>query len=505
MPNSARTPLTTAHRGDSARFRENTLAAIQSAVDKKADIVEIDIRVTSDDQVVVLHDPTLDRLWGYPHKVSEVPLETVVSLGFGEYRIPTLAEVIEVFRDSNSKLMIDMDTEENALPALRIVMDSGIELSKILWCGNLEAMRIIRATSPEARIWLPWNETDSVSQDLILEISPEYVNSHYSYWSRERVDAVHERGLKAAAWTIDDAPTMRWAIEIGIDAITTNNLALLQSTSSEDGPINPLDLERATSLAISLGKWAIMVCQWMSPGEILTKVNAADLVTEVELFIEKHARDMILANFPTHNIVGEEFGGSYLADTPTWYIDPVDGTTNFANRTPWSSFSLSLAVGCEPLVAVTIDPWRNKLFHAVKGLGAFTNGERIVLPELAHSENPLAGRVVLTELAGSRPWKGMNQFLASLGDSFCTMRIMGAGTLTLTSVSANYGIGAVVDQFSPIDHLAAALIAKEAGCFVLNERGEEELFPVEGGLLVVQPSARELLCKIWMEALGSNS
>jgi fructose-1,6-bisphosphatase/inositol monophosphatase family enzyme len=81
------------------------------------------------------------------------------------------------------------------------------------------------------------------------------------------------------------------------------------------------------------------------------------------------------------------------------------------------------------------------------------------------------------------------------------MRIMGAGTLTLTSVSANYGIGAVVDQFSPIDHLAAALIAKESGCFVLNQKGEEDLFPREGGLLIVQPVAREPLLRIWLEAI----
>jgi len=501
LPSSDSKPLTTAHRGDSARFRENTLAAIQSAVDKKADIVEIDIRTTSDNQVVVLHDPTLERLWGYPRKVSEVPLEIVASLGFNEYRIPTLADVIEVFRDSTSQLMIDMDSVENAEPAFRVVADSGIDLSKIFWCGNLEAMRSIRAASSDARIWLPWNETDFVSHELLTEISPEYVNSHYSYWSREKVDAVHGLGLKTAAWTIDDAPTMRWAHAIGIDAITTNNLALLQSVKNEVGDIDPLDIERATSLAISLGKWAIMVCQWMSPGEVLMKVNPADLVTEVDLFIEKHAREMILANFPTHNIVGEEFGGTYLAETPTWYIDPVDGTTNFANRTPWSSFSLALAVGREPVVAVTIDPWRNKLFHAVKGAGAFVNGEQIVLPTTPSSENPLAGRVVLTELAGSRPWKGMDQFLTSLGEAFCTMRIMGAGTLTLTSVSANYGIGAVVDQFSPIDHLAAALIAKESGCFVLNERGEEDLFPLEGGLLVVQPVAREPLLRIWLDAI----
>ena len=366
-----------------------------------------------------------------------------------------------------------------------------------MWCGNLEAMRSIRAHSEDAQIWLPWNEVDTVPEELISEIKPLYVNSPYSYWSREKVNAVQMLGVKVTAWTIDDRLTMVWANTIGVDAITTNNLEVLQDLLNSDEATDVLDIPRAAELAIPIGKWAIMVCQMMNPGTVLTKASPADLVTEVDLFIEKHAREMILANFPDHNIVGEEFGGEYLSEVPTWYIDPVDGTTNFANRTPWSSMSLALAVGKEPLVGVTIDPCRNLLFHAIKDGGAFINGAKIVAPEFLESENPLAGRVVLTELAGSRPWDGMQQFLENLHQSFCTMRIMGAGTLTLTAVSANYGVGAVVHKFSRIDHLAAALIGKESGCVVLNRYGQEELFPDSGGLLIVQPHARAALYEIW--------
>jgi fructose-1,6-bisphosphatase/inositol monophosphatase family enzyme len=87
-------------------------------------------------------------------------------------------------------------------------------------------------------------------------------------------------------------------------------------------------------------------------------------------------------------------------------------------------------------------------------------------------------------------------------ENFCTLRIMGAGTLTLTAVSANYGIGAVIHEFSPIDHLAAALIAREAGSAVVNEAGEDDLFPLSGGVMIVQPVAREALYKVWSESLA---
>jgi len=497
LPNIIQKTLTTAHRGDSSAHRENTLVAIQSAIDLGADLVEIDIRQSKDGQVIVLHDQSLERLWGYPFDSVELPLEDIAQIGFGECRIPTLAQTLDLFKNSKSTLMIDMDTELHALPSLQLVQASNLSADQVIWCGNLQAMKLIRSHSPEARIWMPWNDVKPIDRELISELAPEMVNSHYSFWNKENVSEIHELGLGASAWTIDDAPTMRWAKEIGIDSVTTNDLRLLQSVIDDVSPIDPLDLDRANELATSIGKWAILICQEMKPGVIRTKVNPADLVTEVDLFIEMHVREMIVANFPTHNIIGEEFGGDADALTPTWYVDPVDGTTNFANGTPWSSFSLALALGREPLVAVTIDPWRNSIFQAVKARGAFINGVKAIIPEFTHIENPLAGRVVFTELAGSKPWDGMPGFLDGLHDHFCTMRIMGAGTLSLTAVSANYGVGAVVHQFSPIDHLAAALIAKESGCIVLNSAGDEDLFPESGGMLIVQPAARNPLYRVW--------
>ena len=59
-----------AHRGDSSRFRENTIIAIESAIKSGAAIVEIDVRISKDGEVVVLHDPTLERMWGLDKPVT---------------------------------------------------------------------------------------------------------------------------------------------------------------------------------------------------------------------------------------------------------------------------------------------------------------------------------------------------------------------------------------------------------------------------------------------------
>ena len=83
-----------AHRGEPVGERENTLPAFAAAVALGADMVELDLRLTSDGVVVVLHDQTLARLWGRDADVGDMTLADVQELGHGEVRIPTLVEVL---------------------------------------------------------------------------------------------------------------------------------------------------------------------------------------------------------------------------------------------------------------------------------------------------------------------------------------------------------------------------------------------------------------------------
>lgn len=499
-----------AHRGDSNRFRENTLAAIQSAIDAGAEIIEIDVRLSQDGRVVVLHDPTVERLWGVSAPVAERTWDQIRALGEGEIRIPLLGDVLTLFVGSTSTLLIDMEEATPAVAAFAVTENGPLAQSQIRWCGNLEGMRQVRELSPTASIWMPWNEIAMPSKDDISPLTPEFINLHYSFVSRKRVADFHEMGYKVAVWTIDDEATMRWALSIGVDSITTNQLLMLQGIIKEDAPsgndletsIDEIDLDKAMLIARDLGKWAIMVASSMDPGEISLKQNPADIVTEIDVLIEVHVREVISANFPGHNFVGEEMGGGFQSDTPSWYLDPIDGTTNFANRMPWTSMSLALAFNRTPLVAVVIDPWRNSLFEARAGKGAKLNGREIQVEDQSGVANPLSSRIVATELAAYQPWPGMLRLLESLAENFCTMRIMGSGTLTLVGVSVARGVGSVIGHFSPVDHLAAVLIVHEAGGAVLDETGEVNLFPEKGGILCATQAAARPLYEIWKKAIS---
>ena len=109
-------PLAIAHRGDPYAFRENTLAAFAAAVRAGADMVEIDVRRTADGAVVVLHDPTLERLWGIPRAVAELTLDEVqggaatAAAGSRSSR-----EVLEAVR---APLMVDYTDGDVVEPAL---------------------------------------------------------------------------------------------------------------------------------------------------------------------------------------------------------------------------------------------------------------------------------------------------------------------------------------------------------------------------------------------------
>ncbi len=107
------------------------------------------------------------------------------------------------------------------------------------------------------------------------------------------------------------------------------------------------------------------------------KKGAIDLVTEIDIAIEREFRAMIADRFPDHEVLGEEFAAGADGDgTPRfcWVFDPIDGTTNYAHGLPIFCSSLALEVDGEPVVAAIYDPTRKELFTAERGQGAWLNG-----------------------------------------------------------------------------------------------------------------------------------
>ncbi len=118
--------------------------------------------------------------------------------------------------------------------------------------------------------------------------------------------------------------------------------------------------------------------------------GTVDLVTEVDLASEKIIREELTKNFPEIKFHGEEGGGESWKNGDFWIVDPIDGTTNFANRLPHFSISIALCHNGVPLVGVIKNPINDETYTTIKNGGAFCNNEPIHVSNISDINNALA-------------------------------------------------------------------------------------------------------------------
>jgi glycerophosphoryl diester phosphodiesterase len=213
-----------AHRGEPVGHRENTLPAFEAAVAAGADMVEIDLRRTRDGAIVVLHDQTLERLWGRNASVADVDLLDVTALGEGDVRIPTLSAVLAAV---SLPLMVDFTRREHVAGGLEAVQRAGALDRCLFVTGNVAALQQLRARSAAARIGLTWVEGPEPPLELLQELGAEYWNPMAELVTREGVTAVHEAGLEVSTWTVDTPVETTRVLAAGVDAIVSNHIAAL--------------------------------------------------------------------------------------------------------------------------------------------------------------------------------------------------------------------------------------------------------------------------------------
>ena len=194
-----------------------------------------------------------------------------------------------------------------------------------------------------------------------------------------------------------------------------------------------------------------------------------DLVTAADRASEKLIVERLRAHFPTHAIVAEEGGGHAGSSDFRWYVDPLDGTTNFAHSFPVYNVTLALEQAGELVAGVTADPTRNEIFTAERGSGAFLNGEKIHVSKV----NRLEDALVVTGFPSRRRHQNLNiHFFYQLSMMSHGVRRPGAAALDLAYVACGR-----LDMFwefnlNPWDVAAGVLLIREAGGLCTDMRGE---------------------------------
>jgi glycerophosphoryl diester phosphodiesterase len=213
--------LAIAHRGDPVAQRENTLAAFSAAVAAGADMIELDVRCSRDGEPVVVHDPTLERLWGIARPVAELAADDVRALG-----IPDLAQALAAIPDS-VHVMVDYEERAVAEPALDVVLAVGA-LERCIFSGECYAgHRALRAREPEVRIACTWTAERPCPDSLLDELGAELWNPSGRVLARlpAEVERMHARGTGVSVWTIDRREDMERCLAAGVDAVITNRVA----------------------------------------------------------------------------------------------------------------------------------------------------------------------------------------------------------------------------------------------------------------------------------------
>ncbi len=219
-----------AHRGDPYRFRENTLDSLRSGLDRGADAVEFDVRLTRDGVPVLLHDDTLERLWEVARPLSTLSAEEVRGLTDGG--VPTLAEALAVTGDS--RVMVDLCgrvTRRTMEPILDVIRQSGAG-DRVYYSAGAETMLTVRAADPAAEIALTWTTLAPPRPALLAAINPRWLNYRFSLVDHDLITHLHRTGRLVSVWTPDTRRSLRRLMALGVDSITTNRIEVLHDLRS---------------------------------------------------------------------------------------------------------------------------------------------------------------------------------------------------------------------------------------------------------------------------------
>jgi glycerophosphoryl diester phosphodiesterase len=232
----------TAHRAGAMNAPENTLAALERAIADRADWVEIDVQLTADQQLIVLHDIDLLRFGGGSRRVDQATLAEIQALDVGSLhspefageRMPTLRQFLDAAKD-RIRLNIELKphSRDDALVLTRRVIDELRDTNKLSQCRlcsqSFEALQLSRELEPDLEVG--FIIATSIGDPARLDVDFLMVES--SRATRQLVDRAATRGIKIHAWTVKDLELVAPLLDNGVDNIITDDPAGIRARLDE--------------------------------------------------------------------------------------------------------------------------------------------------------------------------------------------------------------------------------------------------------------------------------
>lgn len=254
------------------------------------------------------------------------------------------------------------------------------------------------------------------------------------------------------------------------------------------------DLEALARRAGEILRQSLPLRPGIELGLQVSRKDVINLVTDVDHRSEALLLAALRSDFPGHTIVTEE-SGIHPGDLDhAWYVDPLDGTVNFAHGIPLACVSIAYAHAGVVELGVVYDPFRDELFSAQRGRGAWMNALPIRVVQAAELDDALLVTGFPYDVR-TNPQNNLEQYarfaLCSQG-----VRRLGSAALDLCYVAAGRFDGYWELHLNTWDFAAGALIASEAGARVTSVTGDPELYQPPYSILAANPQLHTLMQRV---------
>lgn len=214
-------PLRIGHRGAAGHVLENTLGSIEKAIELGVDYVELDLRLTRDGHVVVLHDATVDRTTNSCGRIKDLTLAEVkrIKTKDGQH-VPTLEEVLKV-TDGRVGLMLELKIRGLAKPVTEIMLQRGFSRPVIYASFHHKELSRVREWLPSATI-MPLVSRGRIAPPIPIKLSAHHIGIRLDRVAKPVIESLHAAGIQIFVFTVNDATDITHMCDIGIDGIISD-------------------------------------------------------------------------------------------------------------------------------------------------------------------------------------------------------------------------------------------------------------------------------------------
>lgn len=215
-------PIIIGHRGAASYEPENTLKSFNKAVKLGVNAVELDVHLSKDKKVVVIHDETVDRTTNGKGYVNETGFEELRKLDAGDReQIPALQEVIDLFADK-AMLVIELKALKTAKPVVEILKKNKIEDRVYVISFLHEMVKEVKALDKRIKTGVLFVGRPLNANNLAKDVNADALVLHYKTINKRLVQNAHKEKLKVFVWNIDDKEEIEDVAKLGVDGIGSN-------------------------------------------------------------------------------------------------------------------------------------------------------------------------------------------------------------------------------------------------------------------------------------------